>query len=600
MDRAPDSTFGNLPLGDAQPSGRGENPARGSFADPSTFETIAASASAANPSMGSATLAVLGRRYDILGEAGRGAMGRVYKACDRETGETVALKILKPEIASDPKMVERFKSELLFARRITHKNVCRVYEFNRVDGIAYTSMEFVEGESLRCVLRRFGSLAPRKGIDVALQMCAGLKEAHGQGIVHRDLKPENVMIDTQGNVKVMDFGIAHSMDALTLLTGSLVGTPAYMAPEQAAGKAVDYRTDIYALGLMMYEMFTGTQPFHAENAVALALKHMQESPRPPREIEPSMSSSVENTILKCLEKPPEKRFQSVAELETALRSQLPAPSSDWSTPGISGTAANYQAESAVALSAATVSRAQTSPQKASRTGLIAATIVVVGTLALGLFLRGREAKDVAPKTVSISKDSLSPMPNASVVATPNPPPAKTHEAAKLETSLGTKPQKVPGPAREDASEASATPVKSSLQAVPVAPTAPVTGTPTASVTATPTASSVDSAAPSESSDAGPVKHGGGYVFVNRFPHQVGAENAAKRVEDMGLRVTVVPRHNPVTDKDFFVVLSGPYSAAKIDKIIEQLKERGFAEARPNKEGIGHVDAAPGATPSSAP
>jgi serine/threonine protein kinase len=591
MDRAPDSTFGNFPLEDAQPSGHRENPVRESFADPFTLETIAASASTANPSMGSPILALLGRRYDILGEAGRGAMGRVYKACDRETGETVALKLLKPEIASDPKMVERFKSELLFARRITHKNVCRVYEFNRVDGIAYMSMEFVEGESLRCVLRRFGSMAPRKGIDVALQMCAGLKEAHRQGIVHRDLKPENVMIDTQGNVKVMDFGIAHSMEAFTLLTGSLVGTPAYMAPEQAAGKTVDYRADIYALGLMMYEMFTGTQPFHAENAVALALKHMQESPRPPREIEPSISSSVENTILKCIEKPPEKRFQSIAELEAALRSQLPTPSSDWSTPGISGAAANYQAESAVALSSATVSTAQPSPQKASRAGFIAVTIAIVGTLALGLILRGRAPKDVAPRTVSISKNSLSTMPNASVVATLNPSPAMTHEAAKRAPSLGAKLQKVPEPALEDAAVASAAPVKSSLQAGPVALTA--------SVTATPTASSRSPAAPSESSDAGQVKRGG-YVFVNRFPHQLGAENAAKKVEDMGLRVTVIPRHNPLTDKDFFVVLSGPYSAAKIDKIIEQLREGGFAEARPNKEVVGHVDASPGTPPSPAP
>jgi len=125
-------------------------------------------------------------------------MGNVYKAKDRETGEIVALKMLKPEIASDEAMVARFKNELLFARRITHKNVCRVYEFNRVDGVAYTSMEFVEGESLRSVLNRFGCLPLRKGIGIALQICSGLKEAHAQGIVHRDLKPENVMIDSHG------------------------------------------------------------------------------------------------------------------------------------------------------------------------------------------------------------------------------------------------------------------------------------------------------------------------------------------------------------------------------------------------------------------
>src|SRR5579864_3574918 len=141
--------------------------------------------------LSSVSLAALGQRYDILAEAGHGSMGNVYKARDRETGETVALKLLKPEIASDQAMMDRFKNELLFARKITHKNVCRVHEFNRLGGIAYTSMEFVEGESLRSVLNRFGGLPVRKAISVTEQICSGLKEAHAQGIVHRDLKPEN-------------------------------------------------------------------------------------------------------------------------------------------------------------------------------------------------------------------------------------------------------------------------------------------------------------------------------------------------------------------------------------------------------------------------
>src|SRR5579864_7404293 len=200
-----------------------------------------ASTAFTSPTLTTASLAALSQRYDILGEAGHGNMGNVYRARDRETGETVALKLIKPEIASDQDMMERFKNELLFARKITHKNVCRVYEFNRIGGLACTSMEYVEGESLRSVLNRFGGLPVRKAIDIAVQICSGLKEAHAQGIVHRDLKPENVMIDGQGNVKIMDFGIARSMEAAgTRLTGSMVGTPAYMAPEQVAGKPVDY------------------------------------------------------------------------------------------------------------------------------------------------------------------------------------------------------------------------------------------------------------------------------------------------------------------------------------------------------------------------
>src|SRR5208282_4358719 len=146
-----------------------------------------APSSPATPHLSAQALAALSQRYDILAEAGRGSMGNVYKARDRETGETVALKLLKPEIASDQAMMDRFKNELLFARKITHKNVCRVHEFNRIGGIAYTSMEFVEGESLRSVLNRFGGLPPRKAIGMARQICSGLKEAHAQGIVHREI-----------------------------------------------------------------------------------------------------------------------------------------------------------------------------------------------------------------------------------------------------------------------------------------------------------------------------------------------------------------------------------------------------------------------------
>src|ERR1700679_3371166 len=288
-----------LKMGDSTNSARGVPPQGGStgssgapretvllsdladLASPPESTQIVPPAGRTTFGLDTSVLASLGQRYEILSEAGHGSMGNVYKARDRETGETVALKLLKPEIASDQAMMERFKNELLYARKITHKNVCRVYEFNRAGGVAYTSMEFVEGESLRSVLHRFGGLPQRKATDLALQICSGLKEAHAQGIVHRDLKPENVMIDGQGNVKIMDFGIARSMEAGTRLTGSMVGTPAYMAPEQVAGKSVDYRTDIYSLGLMLYEMFTGVPAFSADNSIAVALKQMQESPRPP-------------------------------------------------------------------------------------------------------------------------------------------------------------------------------------------------------------------------------------------------------------------------------------------------------------------------------
>lgn len=260
----------------------------------------------------------LSTRYEILGEVGKGGMAVVYKARDRETSELVALKVLKPDIASDAAVLERFKNELRLARKITHRNVCRIHEFNRVDGTAYISMEFVEGESLRSVLNRLEAISPRKATKISTQICAGLREAHQQGVIHRDLKPENVMLDRAGNVKLMDFGIARSLEISKTITDTIVGTPAYMAPEQAEGKAVDHRADIYALGLILYEMITGTAAFSGDTPVAVALKQIREAPRPPHELEPTLTGPLEEVILRCLEKDPAKRFQSVDELEAAL------------------------------------------------------------------------------------------------------------------------------------------------------------------------------------------------------------------------------------------------------------------------------------------
>ncbi len=261
--------------------------------------------------------ASLAARYDTLEEVGRGGMGVVYKARDRETGELVALKVLKPEIAADHKAMERFKNELRLARKITHKNVCRIHELLRFGDTVVISMEFVEGESLRHILGRTG-VSLRKGIQVAQQIGAGLREAHAQGVIHRDLKPENVMLDRAGNVKIMDFGVARSVEGGLTQAGALVGTPAYMSPEQAEGKTADHRADIYALGLVLYEMFTGVAAFQGDTPFAVALKQIHETPPPPRELEPALPAHLEKAVLKCLEKNPAKRFQSVDELEAAL------------------------------------------------------------------------------------------------------------------------------------------------------------------------------------------------------------------------------------------------------------------------------------------
>src|SRR5580658_8488006 len=257
-------------------------------------------------------------RYEMLSELGRGGMGIVYKVRDRETGEVVALKVLKPEIAANPQILERFKNELLLAHKITHRHVARLYEFHRAGDSVYLSMEYVEGESLRSVLEREGRLETGRAIEFAQQLADGLTEAHRQSIVHRDLKPENIMIGPDGDLKVMDFGISRSYAQDVTVTGMVVGTPAYMAPEQAEGKALDHRTDIYAFGLILYEMFTGKAPFHGYTAVTLAMKQVTERPTNPTKLTPTLPRRIDAAIMKCLEKDPAKRFQSVEEAFQAL------------------------------------------------------------------------------------------------------------------------------------------------------------------------------------------------------------------------------------------------------------------------------------------
>ena len=578
------------------------NDAPRSDSDPSILETAVASKSqGAISQVNSHALQVLSYRYDILAEAGRGAMGQVYKARDRETGETVALKILKVEISSDPEMIERFKNELLFARKITHKNVCRVYEFNRVDGVAYTSMEFVEGESLRSVLKRFGSVTPRKSVDIASQICSGLREAHAQGIVHRDLKPENVMIDTKGYVKIMDFGIARSMEALTLTTGALIGTPAYMAPEQASGKSVDHRADIYALGLMLYEMFTGLQAFRGDNAISVALKQMNEAPRPPREIEPSISPSIEQAILRCLEKDPDNRFQSVAELESALlpTASLGAGAPDPSAAAVSMHAANSQVTASVpSLAPASA----TAPQRKQRSRVVTILLVVLLLFTVRVVWRHLF---LGPSGQSDSRDIHLNTPDVSVAITNGSVSIKEPEPPKPLTNPATKPAEVspvsspPAASSAAAANRSTLPTKqprNSSDAARASPGAevksprPVAAAPASSPSASSGVAALDGTVPEPPQ---PAASTGGYIWVNRFPRQVGAQNAAKKIEDMGLSATVIPRHNPANGAEFFVVLSGPFPKQKIESVLGQLKTNGFPLARLNR-----VPSATSALPSS--
>jgi len=258
-------------------------------------------------------------RYEFIEELGIGGMGRVYKVFDKKINEDVAIKILKPEIAEDEKTIERFGNELKFTRKIVHKNVCRMYDLNEEKGTQYITMEYVPGEDLKSTIVRVGQLSVGKAVSVAKQVCEGLIEAHKLGVVHRDLKPQNIMIDKEGNVRIMDFGIARSLKAKGITAaGMMIGTPEYMSPEQAEIKETDQRSDIYSLGVILYEMVTGRLPFEGESPLSIAMKHKSEKPSDPRRLSAQISPELSRVILRCMEKDKEKRYQRAEELYSEL------------------------------------------------------------------------------------------------------------------------------------------------------------------------------------------------------------------------------------------------------------------------------------------
>ena len=258
-------------------------------------------------------------RYQIIEELGEGGMGKVYKVLDAKIKEKVALKLMKPEIASDKKTIERFSNELKFARKIRHESVCQMYDLNEVEGTHFITMEYVSGEDLKSLIRRVKQLTVGTAINIANQVCEGLAEAHRLGVVHRDLKPSNIMIDKEGNARIMDFGIARSLKTKGITrVGVMIGTPEYMSPEQVEGKEVDQRSDIYSLGVIIYEMVTGRVPFEGDTPFTIGMKHKSEVPKDPKELNVQIPEDFSSVILKCLEKDKDKRYQSVGEVRSEL------------------------------------------------------------------------------------------------------------------------------------------------------------------------------------------------------------------------------------------------------------------------------------------
>ena len=259
---------------------------------------------------------LLAQRYEVLSLLGEGGMGAVYKARDVELGRTVALKVIRPDLARNRAILDRFKQELILATQVTHRNVVRIYDLGEAEGIKFITMEYVEGEDLAAVIHQRTKLAPQEAVDIVEQVCRALEAAHNVGVIHRDLKPQNIMRENgTGRILVMDFGLAKTLEGNRMTqTGAMVGTMEYMSPEQALAGNLDQRSDIFSLGLIFYELLTGQTPFRADSALASLIKRTQERVVPVSEFDKSVPPELSQIVSRCLERDVTLRYQSAAEL----------------------------------------------------------------------------------------------------------------------------------------------------------------------------------------------------------------------------------------------------------------------------------------------
>src|ERR1700747_3122690 len=264
--------------------------------------------------------AILAGRYEILDTLGEGGMGAVYKARDLELDRMVALKVIRPELAKHPAIIDRFKKELLLSQRVTHRNVIRIYDLGEGDGVKFITMEFIEGEDLRSLIHQRKKFPPEEAVGIMEQICLALDAAHQVNVIHRDLKPQNVMRDKTGRILVMDFGLARTFegDGMTQ-TGALVGTMEYMSPEQALAKELDQRSDIFSAGLIFYELLSGQMPYRDDSALASLIRRTQERARPICEHDSTIPQTLSDIVSKCLERDPAGRYQTANDLLSDLQ-----------------------------------------------------------------------------------------------------------------------------------------------------------------------------------------------------------------------------------------------------------------------------------------
>lgn len=412
----------------------------------------------------------------------------VYKAHDRTLDETVAIKILRPDFAEDPKMAQRFKSEIKLARKVRHKNVCAIHDFGDEKGLLFISMEYIDGVDLKRVIKQQGSLQPDQAYDVSIQVAEGLRAVHEAGIIHRDLKTLNIMLDARGLARLMDFGVAKQEggEGMATASGHVLGTPDYMSPEQAQGRKVDSRCDIYALGIVMYELFSGHVPFRGDTPISTILKHIHDPPPLDGPEAAGIPYELRPILGKALAKEPADRYQTVGEMAAAL--QQARTLRDRSRLAITQT----EAPTLTTVRAFPESAAASSPparSRALRPALVAFAFVAAGTLALlggtALVLR-RTSSQTAEPTPNLAASappslaqplpeapSTSPEPTATPTAPDIPPPKTPSRVVSRDADKKTQPAAAVAP--DPSPQEAATPAPS--VPAPVAPAPAATAAP---------------------------------------------------------------------------------------------------------------------------
>ena len=404
---------------------------------------------------------VIASRYEIQSVLGSGGMGVVYKAHDRVLDETVAIKTLRTDLTTTRDAAQRFRSEIKLARKVTHRNVCRIHEYGEDGGLRFICMEFVDGVDLKHILRASGGFSTEKALEIALQVAYGLEAIHEAGIIHRDLKTPNIIQDGRGIVRLMDFGIAKELGAgasAATATGLIVGTPEYMSPEQARGEPVDLRADIYALGIVIFEIFTGRVPFKGDTPMATILKHINDPPPIFEAAAAAVPPAIRPVLARALAKSPDERYPSARAMAEAILAARATGAGAVPTrigPGAdAGATPTLPARESAAptVAAAPATRVERAPARRSR-GL-AAWAVLGGATGILLAVGGALLLRSGPAPAPEPTPSLAPSPTAIVLASPTaspepvrtlPPPVAV-ERTRVPMTAAPRPPVVPTPA----------------------------------------------------------------------------------------------------------------------------------------------------------